>query len=580
MDKVLSAPALREGLEGSRVAAGSPRRKVLFVVVTHLRSEGNAGNIQDYPYGVLSIIKHNQELADFDIMDVAIDHDGIARLEGDLRAKLEAFQPDILGVSVMFDNAYFAIAPVLKVAKQVSPDILTVCGGPAVSPVAKKILQNQPDLDAICFSEGELPFHDLLMAENLLQEVEDHATWVSRKDIASPKGPQKKLLTDISEVIDIDYSLIDVASYDRRVSFNPLDDRYLDSLRAFPIVTSRGCPFKCSFCWHSGENDKSMRYSGVDELIAHVENIVARYGANCLIFYDDMLLLARDRAKEIFRRLAPFNLRIELPNGLSPTYMDEELIELMYKAGVRSVRIAVESGDEWVIRNLVNKPMKIAHVQPVVDALRRHNIWIVAFIVVGLPGETDQHRQTTRDKILEWGIDLCSISVASPIKGSLLYEQCLEEGYIDPNAEFLVSGFLYGENVINTKEFSAEYISDAAYVMNLDVNFVNSYRLQNGDYATADSYFEYVTRTYQNHAFGHYCLALTKGQLNQPEAAARHWAEAVRIGRADPLWAGYFDRFGITLGQDYDEFVALTLMRGHGATQLSYVGSTGTLMSA
>lgn len=513
-------------------------------------------------------------------MDVAIDYDGIERLESDLRAKLEAFCPDVLGVSVMFDNAYFAIAPVLQVAKQVSPGILTVCGGPAVSPVAKKILHNQPELDAICFSEGELPFRDLLMAEDMFQEVENHATWVSRKDIDSPKGPKKQLLTDISEVIDIDYSLIDVASYDRCVSFNPLDDRYLDNLRAFPIVTSRGCPFKCSFCWHSGENDRSMRYSGVDELIAHVEKIVARYGANCLIFYDDMLLLARDRAKEIFRRLAPFNLRIELPNGLSPTYMDEELIELMYKAGVRSVRIAVESGDEWVIRNLVNKPMKIAHVQPVVDALRRHNIWIVAFIVVGLPGETDVHRQTTRDKILEWGIDLCSISVASPIKGSLLYEQCLKEGYIDPNAEFLVSGFLYGENVINTKEFSAEYISDAAYVMNLDVNFVNSYRLRNGDYVAADSYFEYIIRTYQNYAFGHYCLALTKGHLNQPEGAARHWAEAVRISEADPLWSGYFDRFGIMLGSSYDEFVSLTLMRGNHTTQLSYVGSTGTLISA
>lgn len=580
MDIVLSTPVQREDCEGSPVAAGRPRRKILFVVITHLRSEGNAGNIQDYPYGVLSIIKHNQGLADFDIMDVAIDHDGIARLEDDLRARMEAFRPDILGLSVMFDNAYFAIAPILKVAKQAAPGILTVCGGPAVSPVAKKILQNQPDLDAICFSEGELPFHDLLMAQDMVREVEDHGSWVSRKDIASPKGPHKKLLNTLDQVIDIDYSLVDVASYERRVSFNPLDDRYLDNLRAFPIVTSRGCPFKCSFCWHSGENDKSMRYASVDELIAHVEKIVTRHGANCLIFYDDMLLLARDRAKEIFRRLAPFNLRIELPNGLSPTYMDEELIELMSRAGVRSVRIAVESGDEWVIRNLVNKPMKIAHVQPVVDALRKHNIWIVAFIVVGLPGETDVHRQTTRDKILEWGIDLCSISVASPIKGSLLYEQCLEEGYIDPNAEFLVSGFLFGENVINTKEFSAEYISDAAYVMNLDVNFVNSYRLQNGDYAAADSYFSYIIRTYQNHAFGHYCLALTKGHLEQPELAEHHWAEAVRISAADPVWAGYFDRFGITLGRDYDAFAALALLRGHGATQLSYVGSTGTLMRA
>ncbi|OLP62136.1 hypothetical protein BJF93_01440 [Xaviernesmea oryzae] len=540
----------------SNGAAEAARRKVLFVVVTHLRSEGNAGNIQDYPYGVLSIIKHCNGMADFDVIDVAVNNDSLPALEDRLREKLKAFQPEILGISVMFDNAYFAISPIVKLTKEILPGCLVVCGGPAVSPIAKKILQNQPELDAVCFSEGELPFHDLLMSQDLFKAVEDHPSWVSRKDMESSKGPQKKLLTNLDEVIDIDYSLIDVLDYERRVSFNPLDDRYLDNLRAFPIVTSRGCPFKCSFCWHSGENDKSMRYAGVDQLIAHVENIIRLYGANCLIFYDDMLLLARDRAKEIFRRLAPYNLRIELPNGLSPTYMDEELVELMYKAGVRSVRIAVESGDEWVIRNLVNKPMKIAHVQPVVDALRKHNIWVVAFIVVGLPGETDTHRKTTREKIIEWGIDLCSISVASPIKGSLLYEQCLEEGYIDPNAEFLVSGFLFGENVINTKDFTAEYISDVAYLMNLDVNFINAYRLQKGDYAAADAYFQYITRTYQNHAFGHYCLAVAKTHLGQREQAEHHWREARRIGQIDALWGKYFAHFDIVFDDRFEDFVS------------------------
>lgn len=561
---MLSGPSFQHDIHGALSGASElPRRKVLFVVVTHLRSEGNAGNIQDYPYGVLSIIKHNDGLADFDILDLAVSQDKLPDVERILTAKLHEFRPDILGISVMFDNAYFSIAPIIELTKRVSPSTLVVCGGPAVSPIAKKILQNQPELDAVCFSEGEIPFHDLLMSEDLFTAVEEHPSWVSRKDISSKTGPQKRLLNNLDHVIDIDYSLIDVFQYDRKVSFNPLDSRYLDDLRAFPIVTSRGCPFKCSFCWHSGENDRSMRYAGVDELIAHVANIVDLYGANCLIFYDDMLLLARDRAKEIFRRLAPFNLRIELPNGLSPTYMDEELVALMYAAGVRSVRIAVESGDEWVIRNLVNKPMKIAHVQPVIDALRKYNIWVIAFIVVGLPGETDVHRQTTRDKIIEWGIDLCSISVASPIKGSLLYEQCLTEGYIDPNAEFLVSGFLFGENVINTKEFTAEYISEAAYLMNLDVNFVNAYRLQTGDYAAADSYFQYITRTYQNHAFGHYCLAIAKANLGQRDGAEFHWSEASRISSNDPVWAGYFDHFGIVFDDAFDDFMRSAVLGKH-----------------
>lgn len=531
------------------------RHKVLFVVVTQLRANGNAGNIQDYPYGVLSIIKHNETFADFDILDLSVNEDQLPQIRNILKKRMQDFQPDIVGISVMFDSAYFSIAPIANLVKEVSPDTLVVCGGPAVSPIAKKIFQDQPDLDAVCFSEGEIPFRDLITSKNLLEAVESHPSWVSRKDIISLEGPRKSLLSNLDDVIDIDYSLIDVFEYDRKVSFNPLDTRYLDDLRAFPIVTSRGCPFKCSFCWHSGEDDRSMRYADVDMVIKHVENIIELYGANCLIIYDDMLLFPVERAKEIFKKLAPYNLRIELPNGVSPTYMDAELVGLMYHAGVRSVRLAVESGDEWVIRNLVNKPMKISHVQPVVDELRRYNIWIVAFIVVGLPGETDTHRETTRQKIIEWGIDMSSIAVASPIKGSLLYEHCLEEGYIDPDAEFLVSGFLFGENVINTKDFTAEYISHTAYLINLDVNFVNAYRLQTGDYSSASSYFEYVTRTYADHAIAHYCLAIAKSNLGEQESANFHWSEASRIYSADPVWAGYFDHFKIAIeGQSFKDF--------------------------
>lgn len=531
------------------------RRKVLFVVVTQLRSSGNAGNIQDYPYGVLSIVKHNEDFADFDLLDLNVSEDTLPEIENILKKKIHDFKPDIVGISIMFDSAYFSIAPIAKQVKKVAPDTLVVCGGPAVSPIAKKIFKDQPHLDAVCFSEGEIPFHDLLISENIWNAVEEHPSWVSRKDTSSNRGPQKKLLSNLDDVIDIDYSLIDVFAYDRKVSFNPLDTRYLDDLRAFPIVTSRGCPFKCSFCWHSGESDRSMRYADLDKLIGHVENIIELYGANCLIIYDDMLLLPLERAKEIFRRLTPYNLRIELPNGVSPTYMDAELVELMFNAGVRSVRLAVESGDEWVIRNLVNKPMKISQVQPVIDELRKFNIWVVAFIVVGLPGETDAHRKTTREKIIEWGIDLSSISVASPIKGSLLYEHCLEEGYIDPDAEFLVSGYLFGENVINTKEFTAEYISHTAYLMNLDVNFVNSYRLETKDYSSAASYFQYVAGTYLDHGIAHYCLAIALTKLGKQELAKSHWLEASRIYNADPLWASYFDHFKIPIGgQTFQSF--------------------------
>lgn len=259
-----------------------------------------------------------------------------------------------------------------------------------------------------------------------------------------------------------------------------------------------------------------------------------------------MLLLNKNRAKDIFKKLAPLNLRIELPNGLSPTYMDEELVKLMYAAGVRSVRLAIESGDEWVVRELVNKPMRIRHVDAVMRILKKYNIWVVGFFVIGLPGETDEHREITKRKILDWGIDQASISVASPIKGSLLYEQCIKEGYIENESDdFIVSGFLFGENIINTKEFTAEEISRQAYLMNLDVNFKNSNRLKIGDYQSAEKFFTFVSDTYKNHGFAHYCLAIAKEKLGDKINSRIHYKIAKEIYQNHPEWRSHFDYFGI-----------------------------------
>lgn len=532
------------------------RPKILFIVLTYLRDEGNAGNIQDYPYGVLSIIKHNEKIADFKVLDLIVNPSNESYLNKVVHI-ISEFKPDIVGLSIMFDNAYFSLAPVSEACKKCIDNILVVAGGPAISPVAHKVLANQPNLDAICFSEGEVPIEHLIKSDNYVELLKKHPSWVTRnidtKVDNSP--PSKSLLEDLSTVVDIDYSYLEKFPYKVKTSYNPIDSRYINNLRAFTIITSRGCPFKCTFCWHSGEDDRSMRYANVDALILHIDRLVNQYQANSIFIYDDMLLLNLNRAKEIFRKLARYNLRIELPNGLSPTYFDAELVELMYLAGVRSVRLAIESGDEWVVRNLVNKPMKISHVQIAIDLLRKYKIWVIGFFVVGLPGETDDHRKTTLEKIYEWGIDNCAVSVASPIKGSLLYEECLREGYIDPNAEFLVSGYLFGENVINTELYSANYISEQAYLINLDVNFVNSNRINKGDFEIAQDYFSHVSKTYEAHGFAYYFQAYCAQKLGLRDKAQEFFDKAMIIRSESKDWGRYFNLFQLPVNfTDFEDY--------------------------
>ena len=139
-----------------------------------------------------------------------------------------------------------------------------------------------------------------------------------------------------------------------------------------------------------------MRYASVDLIIEHVAPLVKDYGLNVLTIYDDQLLLNRDRAKDLFRKLAQFNIRIEMPNGVTLSYIDEEMAVLMRKAGVDTIFLAIESGSKRVLKEIILKPIAFSRIKPTVDLLRDNGIFACAFFVIGLPGETDAEREETR----------------------------------------------------------------------------------------------------------------------------------------------------------------------------------------
>ena len=123
---------------------------------------------------------------------------------------------------------------------------------------------------------------------------------------------------------------------------------------------------------HSSDNDKSMRYASINKIIEHVKFLISEFNMNILTIYDDQLLFNKKRAKELFRELAQFNLRIECPNGLSVAYMDDELIKLMKNAGLDSVCLAIESGSPYVLNKIMHKPLNLKKVKPVVQSLRKY----------------------------------------------------------------------------------------------------------------------------------------------------------------------------------------------------------------
>ncbi len=529
-----------------------PAYKVLFVIPPYLGDKieairpGKLRSFFAFPYGVLCLATYIKKATAgaHDIKIIDLNRYGVAEGLTKFTETLGDFEPDIVGISVMFDVSYKYVEKLAAASKAANPQAKVLLGGAAVTTAWNIILDDQPSVDALCYSEGELALVKLLDADDLEKELLADP-WVTRQSMAEKRKPKTITMENLNDVIAIDYSLVDTGEYGMIEAFSPFRKAKDEDVKQFFIVTSRGCPFKCVFCAEPTLHGGSMRYSSLDVIEDHVKDLVENYGMNVLTIYDDQLLLNHKRAKEFFRILSKYNLRVETPNGLTAAYIDDEMAALMKAAGMDTVQLAIESGTEHMLRNVIKKPLRLSKVAPVVELLHKNGLFVQGFFVMGIPGEREQDRVETAQFIKDVGLDWGSFSLASPIRGSELYDICVKNKYIPDDMK--IGEYELGTYIIRAPGLDPESLPQISYRMNLDVNFVNNRRMRIGDYEVAARCFEDVIERYREHAFAHYFLAKAYELIgNNAAKVADNMAryEAILARHAD--WRGHADHFGLT----------------------------------
>jgi len=452
-----------------------------------------------------------------------------------IREKMIRFQPDIVGISALFNTCYNYLELLSGTCKNVKNDVLIVMGGGLATNLYDKILKDFPCIEALCCGEGEIPMKDLLDAQNIeAYLLLSSPAWITRDSLKEGRQPQAVFVQDLDEIPFLDYSIVNLNEYKGRWADKLSDSK---NIRQLSVYTSRGCPFNCIFCASSSVHGKKVRFMSVERVVSEVKEMVDSHGMNVLAIEDDHFLANRDRAKEILQRLSDFQIRIEFPNGMAIYAIDEEIGELLKKAGVTTVSLAMESGSEFVLKNIIDKPLKLNMVKNAVGIMRKNGICVHCCIVLGLPGELEKHREETMRMILNTGFDWTYFNLAVPVVGSRLYNICKEKGYL-LNNDF--SEHNTSKCNIRTPEIDPEYMEEKAYLMNLEANFVRNHNLAIADYKKASSYLESVAETYPEHAFAHYYLAKAYEGLGvSNEVIKQHMDTFLELARTNSMWGKY-----------------------------------------
>jgi anaerobic magnesium-protoporphyrin IX monomethyl ester cyclase len=219
-----------------------------------------------------------------------------------------------------------------------------------------------------------------------------------------------------------------------------------------PVITSRGCPARCSFCSSSRFWGYKFRARSPENVLDEIGELIDRWGIKEIQFEDDNITANKKRAKAIFRGIVErgYKIYFNLPNGVAIWTLDEELIDLMKDAGCYDLTLAFESGSQDVIDKIVKKPIKLDRALEMTELIRKKGIATNAFYIFGFPGETREQMRETFRFARKARTDMAYFFVANPLPGTELYQKAREMNLLPPefnfeNVSFTRSAFVNNE---------------------------------------------------------------------------------------------------------------------------------------
>lgn len=338
--------------------------------------------------------------------------------------------PDFVGISTLFTAQFGMAIKISELSKKLLPEAVTIVGGMHPSIYYEGIINNCATIDVACIGEGERALQKLLTL--------DPSEWHTINGIAFKDKINNKVVINLKTEYETNldnlpppaYEMFNLKDYqlDSSEWYNP---KKVDIGTSVPILTSRSCPFKCAFCGMNLIMGTKFRARSAEEVFKEIEYIHKEYGVNYFNIIDDNFTLNKQRVKKICQLIidAKMNISYDICNGLMPSTLDDDVIDLLAESGYVYSWLAVESGSEFIRNVVMNKHLSQEKIHSVIKSMRRYpHIHIGAFMLMGMPEETRETLDETIQLLETLDLDDFKMAVATPFPGTKLFEQCLKDG--------------------------------------------------------------------------------------------------------------------------------------------------------
>lgn len=336
--------------------------------------------------------------------------------------------PDCLGISTTtssFNEGYRVAAAV----KDKAPQIFTLFGGAHACTIGAPLLDSFPAIDALVIGEGENSTLELAQAGfKGIGEI---------PGVAYRNADGKGVLSGGRELIQ-NLDDLPFPAYHKLPHFPQSYNLPLFSYPTAPntsIISSRGCPYSCSYC------DRSVfscgfRFNSPEYIVEHMAMLNRDFGIRHVSFYDDLFTFDRKRVAEF--------CEIKERKGLKVTYnciarlehVDSELLALLKRSGCWQVNFGIESGDPEIVKQH-RKFLGLDEVGRKLQMVKEAGMRVKGLFMVGLPGEDETAIRRTIDYALSLPLDEVNVTKFTPFPGAPIYRTIREQGEFDENWDLM-----------------------------------------------------------------------------------------------------------------------------------------------
>jgi len=350
------------------------------------------------------------------VLDYVIERYDVERLA----RRIKEIDPDLAGINCFsFDiHPAFVIA---RTVKEVSPRVHVVMGGPHPTGLPEHVLASR-FVDSVVVGEGEETVKSLAHTLGAGGSLRSVRGLVYKDGAETVYNDPRAFVDDVNTIPFPAYHLINLDKYYEFPDPHGMVTRHS---RFMSILTSRGCPFSCTYCHNTF--GKRFRARSPENVVGEMELLYHRYGVREFHIEDDAFNVDIGRAEKILDMMLEKGLRVtmQFPNVIRADRMTESLVRKLKKSGTFMVAIGIESASPNILRQ-IKKSLDLEKISEAVRLLVKHRILAWGYFMIGFLHETREEIAMTVAFACRLKLHFASFSIVVPFPGTELFEQVKE----------------------------------------------------------------------------------------------------------------------------------------------------------